>query len=125
MCTVEDYRATCGERTWNSGMKFANKLKEKEIKIAFFSSTPQGGGVALMRHALVRFARTMGVKLDWVSPRNSPIPLFSDQKIVCPEAQTRSIQNHEECSQHSPRGCRPGFMDFLRGQEESCGLDQG
>jgi len=34
-------------------------------KIAFFSATPQGGGVALMRHALVRFWDQLGVKLNW------------------------------------------------------------
>lgn len=46
-------------------MKFAADLKNMGTKIAFFSATPQGGGVALMRHALVRFARTIGVELTW------------------------------------------------------------
>jgi alpha,alpha-trehalose phosphorylase (configuration-retaining) len=46
-------------------MKFANSLKKRGTKVAFFSSTPQGGGVALMRHALVRFAKVMGVDLTW------------------------------------------------------------
>lgn len=65
MCTIEDYRTTCGEGTWESMMKFAMSLKKRGTKIAFFSSTPQGGGVALMRHALVRLARVMGVSLTW------------------------------------------------------------
>lgn len=65
MCTIEDYKTTCGDATWMSVMKFASELKQKKIKIAFFSSTPQGGGVALMRHALVRFARVAGVDLTW------------------------------------------------------------
>ncbi|KAG0134983.1 trehalose synthase [Tuber indicum] len=38
------------------------------IKIAFFSATPQGGGVALMRHALVRFCSELGVDLSWYIP---------------------------------------------------------
>lgn len=46
-------------------MKFATDLKKNGTKIAFFSATPQGGGVALMRHALVRFAKTIGVDLTW------------------------------------------------------------
>jgi hypothetical protein len=46
-------------------MKFATELKAKGTKIAFFSATPQGGGVALMRHALVRFARVIGVQVSW------------------------------------------------------------
>jgi len=65
MCTIEDYQTTCGNSTWEAMMKFANNLKKKGTKIAFFSSTPQGGGVALMRHALVRFARVVGVNLTW------------------------------------------------------------
>lgn len=46
-------------------MKFVDSLKAKGIKIAFFSSTPQGGGVALMRHALVRLSKLLGVNLTW------------------------------------------------------------
>jgi hypothetical protein len=46
-------------------MAFAASLKKSNKKIAFFSSTPQGGGVALMRHALVRFAVLLGVDLKW------------------------------------------------------------
>jgi len=49
-------------------MHFATSLKQKGTKIAFFSSTPQGGGVALMRHALVRFANVLGVDLTWYVP---------------------------------------------------------
>jgi hypothetical protein len=44
---------------------YANKLREKKTKIAFFSATPQGGGVALMRHALVRLSRLLGVDVTW------------------------------------------------------------
>lgn len=46
-------------------MFYAKKLRTNKVKVAFFSSTPQGGGVALMRHALVRFSRVMGVDLTW------------------------------------------------------------
>jgi hypothetical protein len=65
MHRIEDYKKSCDAETWNAMMKYRNILKDKKKKIAFFSSTPQGGGVALMRHALVRFARTMGVDLSW------------------------------------------------------------
>jgi alpha,alpha-trehalose phosphorylase (configuration-retaining) len=51
MVTLEDYQRICGEATWNSMMHYASILNKKKIRIAFFSSTPQGGGVALMRHA--------------------------------------------------------------------------
>lgn len=62
---LESYRKTVSEKTWSTAMSYAAKLKERNIKIAFFSSTPQGGGVALMRHALIRFFRTVGVDCRW------------------------------------------------------------
>ena len=46
-------------------MYFVTALKKTNTKIAFFSSTPQGGGVALMRHALVRLAKLLDVDLTW------------------------------------------------------------
>lgn len=63
--TLEDYRKTVNQDTWESTMHFANSLKAKETKIAFFNTTPQGGGVALMRHALIRFLRLVGVDCKW------------------------------------------------------------
>lgn len=63
--SLADYQGTCAPTTWNAMMKFVISLKEKETKIAFFSSTPQGGGVALMRHALVRLAKLLKVDLAW------------------------------------------------------------
>jgi hypothetical protein len=60
-----DFKTTCGENTWNAMMHFVTSLKKSKTKIAFFSSTPQGGGVALMRHALVRLAKLLDVDLTW------------------------------------------------------------
>lgn len=37
----------------------------KDKVISFISSTPQGGGVALMRHAHIRFYRLLGMKVHW------------------------------------------------------------
>ena len=65
MCAVENYKLSTEDTTWRAMTKYATGLKQKGTKIAFFSSTPQGGGVALMRHALVRFARVMRVNLTW------------------------------------------------------------
>ncbi len=33
--------------------------------LAFISATPQGGGVALMRHALVRLTKLLGLNINW------------------------------------------------------------
>ncbi len=65
LTTVANHKSTCGDATWAAMMHYAQKLKGNKIRIAFFSSTPQGGGVALMRHALVRFSRLIGVDLNW------------------------------------------------------------
>lgn len=65
IATVQDNRDVCDTPTWTSMLHYAKKLRVDKTKIAFFSSTPQGGGVALMRHALVRFSRLMGVDLVW------------------------------------------------------------
>ena len=72
MHILDDYRKSCGQPTWETMMVYAKSLKQRKTKIAFFSSTPQGGGVALMRHALVRFARTVGVDLKWYVPKPKP-----------------------------------------------------
>ncbi|PQE05953.1 trehalose phosphorylase protein [Rutstroemia sp. NJR-2017a BBW] len=60
------------ERTWAACMKYVQSLKQRNVRIAFFSSTPQGGGVALMRHALIRFFRVVGVDCKWYVPKPKP-----------------------------------------------------
>ncbi|KAI1174233.1 glycosyltransferase family 4 protein [Nemania sp. FL0916] len=72
MATLEDHQALCGEATWGAMMHYAKILKANKTRIAFFSSTPQGGGVALMRHALRRFSRLLGVDLNWYVPKPRP-----------------------------------------------------
>ncbi|KAH7021092.1 family 4 glycosyltransferase [Microdochium trichocladiopsis] len=67
-----DHQGTNGETTWRAVNVLADRLKERGTKIAFFSATPQGGGVALMRHALVRFSKLMGVDLRWYVPKPRP-----------------------------------------------------
>jgi alpha,alpha-trehalose phosphorylase (configuration-retaining) len=69
---LEQYPATVGRRTWEATMRYANSLKRDKVKIAFFNSTPQGGGVALMRHALIRFLRLVGIDARWYVPRSKP-----------------------------------------------------
>jgi glycosyltransferase involved in cell wall biosynthesis len=72
LISVEDYKTTCNSATWEAVMHYAKNLRKRKTKIAFFSSTPQGGGVALMRHALVRFSRVIGVDLRWYVPKPHP-----------------------------------------------------
>ncbi|PCG93399.1 Glycosyl transferase, family 1 [Penicillium occitanis (nom. inval.)] len=69
---LEDYATTVAATTWAAINKYVGDLKKRRVKIAFFSATPQGGGVALMRHAMVRFAKVLGVDLRWYVPKPSP-----------------------------------------------------
>jgi alpha,alpha-trehalose phosphorylase (configuration-retaining) len=62
---LEEYKKTVGTGTWNAVVKLADELREKKVKVGFFSSTPQGGGVALMRHALIRFLSALDVDAAW------------------------------------------------------------
>ncbi|KJF60540.1 trehalose synthase [Coccidioides immitis RS] len=72
LATVRDYERTVRETTWAAVQKYAADMKERNVKVAFFSSTPQGGGVALMRHALVRFSEALGTDIKWYVPRPKP-----------------------------------------------------
>ncbi|KIW07414.1 uncharacterized protein PV09_02256 [Verruconis gallopava] len=72
LTTKEQYEKTVSSNTWRAAMHFASSLQQRNVKIAFFSATPQGGGVALMRHALVRFFRSIGVNCKWYVPKPSP-----------------------------------------------------
>ncbi|KAL1680875.1 trehalose phosphorylase [Schizophyllum commune] len=69
---IDEYRKTVGPSTWTAVNKLADELRERQIKIGFFSSTPQGGGVALMRHALIRFFSALDVDAAWYVPNPSP-----------------------------------------------------
>jgi len=70
---LEDYRRSVkNEDTWRATLKFANSLIKNKTRIAFINSTPQGGGVALMRHALIRFLRLLGVNCKWYDHQNMP-----------------------------------------------------
>ncbi|OAA58465.1 trehalose synthase [Niveomyces insectorum RCEF 264] len=72
LTTIQNQKDTCGPKTWDAVAHYAKRLRAEKTKIAFFSSTPQGGGVALMRHALVRFSRLMNVDLTWYVPKPRP-----------------------------------------------------
>lgn len=114
LTTFDDYKSTCGSETWDATMYYINKLKQKKTKIAFFSSTPQGGGVALMRHALVRFARLAGVDLTWYGTQDpvekqqpkSHLGTLADTILIShhsSEAAPGCLPNHQEHAQHSSR----------------------
>ena len=72
LTVLEQYRQSVTPQTWSAVIKYAERLRQSGKKFAFFSATPQGGGVALMRHALVRFFRLSGVDCTWWVPKPKP-----------------------------------------------------
>ncbi|OXV10103.1 hypothetical protein Egran_02135 [Elaphomyces granulatus] len=72
LANLQDYQKTVAPATWAAVNHYASDLKKRNVKIAFFSATPQGGGVALMRHALVRFSQVLGTDIKWYVPKPRP-----------------------------------------------------
>src|ERR1700759_5278538 len=54
-CDIGHYRPFTAPAVLASMMKLRNTITSNKLVISFFSSTPSGGGVALMRHALIRY----------------------------------------------------------------------
>jgi len=50
---------------WDTLQTLAETAKSQNQNIVFVSATPRGGGVALMRHALIRLYRLLGVDAHW------------------------------------------------------------
>lgn len=68
LASLKEYEATATKEEFSSLLLLAERFKGHHI--SFINSTPQGGGVALMRHALMRIFRFLKVDAHWyiVSP---------------------------------------------------------
>ncbi|KKW06395.1 MAG: Glycosyl transferase group 1 [Candidatus Moranbacteria bacterium GW2011_GWE1_49_15] len=62
---IGDFRKISDRKEFSRLEYYADKFREMDGKLVFFSSTPRGGGVALMRHALIRLFRLLGIDADW------------------------------------------------------------
>lgn len=84
------YQQTVAPVQWQQLVHQAESFAGKKIR--FFSATPQGGGVALMRHALKRLYRLVDVDMTWHVLYDDP-EIFKITKTkfhnvlqnVCPE----------------------------------------
>ncbi len=65
LTNLDEYAAVTSPRDFSGLMERTRRYREKHIKMVFFSSTPSGGGVALMRHAMMRLYRLLGVDVSW------------------------------------------------------------
>ncbi|RKP35012.1 hypothetical protein BJ085DRAFT_17728 [Dimargaris cristalligena] len=57
---------------WQALIKLAHECRERDLTMSFFNSTPQGGGVALMRHATIRLLNLLGVDAHWYVAKPNP-----------------------------------------------------
>ncbi|BCS10530.1 heat shock trehalose synthase [Aspergillus luchuensis] len=78
LASAEDYEKTVDPVTWSLAQCFAQDLREREVKVAFFSMTCQGKPDVPTRHALSRFTESVGVHVKWFVPKPRPgmIPLI-------------------------------------------------
>ncbi|PYI11069.1 hypothetical protein BO78DRAFT_304691 [Aspergillus sclerotiicarbonarius CBS 121057] len=74
----DDYEKTVDPTTWSLAQNYAQDLKQRDVKIAFFSMTCQGKPDVPTRHALARFTQRLGVCIKWFVPKPRPgmIPLI-------------------------------------------------
>lgn len=63
LVSLDDYKQTCSKEDFDTLLDLAREFKGK--KLLFINATPQGGGVALMRHALIRLYKLLGVDAKW------------------------------------------------------------
>jgi hypothetical protein len=49
---------------WDIFTRLGHKIRDNNVRVSFFSATPRGGGVALMRHALIRLWSKLLKTLD-------------------------------------------------------------
>jgi hypothetical protein len=54
MVNLTDYQQTVCQETWDVFQQMCKTFRDRNLRVSYFNSTPQGGGVALMRHALLR-----------------------------------------------------------------------
>ncbi|CAG8521583.1 3562_t:CDS:10 [Diversispora eburnea] len=69
---LSHYQKTVIPETWKTLMEITNDLKSRKIKASFFNATPQGGGVALMRHALIRLCNLLNLDIHWFVVKPKP-----------------------------------------------------
>ncbi|GAA5875124.1 hypothetical protein JCM3774_001643 [Rhodotorula dairenensis] len=57
---------------WSAFTCLGDALAAQKTSISFFSATPRGGGVALMRHSLMRVWHMTGLDVRWFVPDGDP-----------------------------------------------------
>lgn len=61
----ETYQKQVSDNVWQLLEKMIDEFRSYNTPIAYINATAQGGGVALMRHALLRFMREVDIPSSW------------------------------------------------------------
>lgn len=69
---LEDYRQISSSKTWNALLWLRDRILKRKISASFFNATAQGGGVALMRHAMIRLFHLLDLPISWHVPKPNP-----------------------------------------------------
>lgn len=72
LTTLQAYHQCSNKQDMGILEKQVKRFKGLEGNILFINSTPQGGGVALMRHALIRLYRLFGIQASWYVMKPKP-----------------------------------------------------
>lgn len=76
---LDTYARSCDKETFDSLLHLCDSFRGKSI--SFISATPQGGGVALMRHALLRLLQLLKVDCHWyvLEPRSEAFEITKEK----------------------------------------------
>jgi hypothetical protein len=80
---------------WSAFTALANPLLKSRIKISFFSATARGGGVALMRHSLIRIWRMRFRQLLVLKTYFVHRSCWCRCQMVCTAGRLGSLRRHQ------------------------------
>lgn len=72
MTCTKDYQPYLSELEWQEVHNLVSWARAEQLKVVFINSTPRGGGVSLMRHALLRFFSHFDLPIDWYVMKPDP-----------------------------------------------------
>lgn len=65
LTSLHAYKKFATSKEWSSILGLAEEFKKKKLRMIYINATAAGGGVAHMRHAMMRFYRLLGVDVKW------------------------------------------------------------
>jgi hypothetical protein len=65
LCDIDDYKNSTHPKVFTVFQELVDFSKARRLCASFFSSTSQGGGVAIMRHSLIRMFNLVDLDIHW------------------------------------------------------------